>query len=50
MITIALVENNFNHQRIIEGHLKTKPDYKLLVIANNGFEMLQYCFKNKQLP
>jgi DNA-binding NarL/FixJ family response regulator len=47
---ISVVENSARHIEIITKHLQENPNYTILSIATNGFEFLEFCYSNKQLP
>jgi DNA-binding NarL/FixJ family response regulator len=50
MTSIAIVENNPKHLQIISNYISLKPRYTLLTTATNGFEFINYCYHNRQLP
>ncbi len=50
MTSVAIVENNPKHLQIICDYIKRKPGYTMLTTAANGFEFINYCYHNRQLP
>jgi DNA-binding NarL/FixJ family response regulator len=50
MIQVALVEDNYNSNKLISEKIKSKKDFSLLACYSNGYDFLYNLSKEKSLP